>query len=195
MKWLDFRGVLEKKRVLLFSSRNARAILGVPQKEALVTMHRWAKRGLIHRLRRDLYALGSASLSDPYVANKLYEPSYISLEFALSYYGIIPESVYAITSITPRSPKRFEVQGKAFTYRHIKKTAYAGYQTRQQQGLTFYIAEPEKAFVDLLYFRVLSRQRPLSRFSKARLNKDRALHFAKMFKNKKLTSIVLTTLR
>ncbi len=75
-------------------------------------------------MKRGLYAFPDALPPDLYVANKLYEPSYISLEFALSYHGIIPETVYEITSVTTKSTRRFEAMGKVFTYRRIKREAF-----------------------------------------------------------------------
>jgi len=57
------------------------------------------------------------------------------------------------------------------------------------------IAEPEKAFVDLNYFRLINKQKPLSRFNKERINASKALRYAKLFNNKKLISVIKTTLQ
>jgi predicted transcriptional regulator of viral defense system len=125
----------------------------------------------------------------------LYEPSYVSLELALSYYQIIPETVYEITSVTTKAPRRFSVLGKSFTYRSIKKEAFTGYLPNKQNGITFFIADPEKAFVDLNYFRLINKQKPLSRFNKEKINPVKALRYAKLFNNNKLISIIKTTLK
>ena len=158
-------------------------------------LHRYAKSGFIARLKRGLYAFPDSLPSDLFIANKLYEPSYISLQFALSYHGVIPETVYEITSITTKATRRFEVRGKIYTYRRIKQSVFCGYRAEWQAGISFLIAEPEKAFVDLLYFRLRSDKKPLSRFNKEKINPQKALRYAELFGNSKLTSIIKTTLR
>jgi len=71
-------------------------------------LHRYTGRNLIIRIKRGLYALPDTQLSELFIANKLFEPSYISREFALSYHRIIPETVYEITSVTTKTTQRFE---------------------------------------------------------------------------------------
>ncbi len=132
---------------------------------------------------------------DCFIANKICEPSYVSLECALSYHRVIPETVYEITSVTPKSTRRFETSEKIYSYRSIKKVAFTGYRTEKQNGFGFYVADPEKAFVDANYFRLQDSLNPLSRFDKKKINLKRALRYAKLFKNKKLEKIIETTLR
>jgi predicted transcriptional regulator of viral defense system len=140
--------------------------------------------------------LSDESISDLYLANKLYSPSYISLEFALAYHGVIPEIVYEITSVTTKATRRFEIEtlGKVFSYRKIKKAAYTGYNIQKSQGMNFNIADVEKAFVDANYLRLLSKQKPISRFRKEKLNRAKAIQYAELFGNKKLIGIIKTTL-
>jgi predicted transcriptional regulator of viral defense system len=126
--------------------------------------------------------------------NKLYSPSYVSLELALSYHGVIPETVYEITSVTTKATRRFETLGKIFSFRKIKKSAYTGYGIEKQGGLSFYIADAEKAFVDANYLRMLNDQKPISRFNKEKIDSNKALHYAKLFGNSKLISIIKTIL-
>ena len=129
------------------------------------------------------------------LANKIYTPSYISLEFALSYNGVIPETVYEITSVTTKTTRRFEALGKVFSYRKIKRVAYTGYEIQKQKGLSFNIADAEKAFVDTNYLRLMNRQKPISRFNKEKINSEKALRYAKLFDNIKLIGIIKSTLR
>jgi hypothetical protein len=77
----------------------------------------------------------------------------------------------------------------------VKKSAFAGYTTAKQKGFSFFIADPEKAFVDLNYFRMLDGLKPISRFNKEKINPAKALRYAKLFGNAKLTSIIKTTLQ
>ena len=132
---------------------------------------------------------------DVYIANKLYSPSYISLEFDLWHPGVIPEAVNEITSVTPKTTRRFTAQGKIFSYRKIKKAAYTGYEVQKQQGLGFYIADAEKAFVDMNYLRLINKQVPISRFNKEKLDPVKALKYAALFGNTKLIGVITSTLR
>lgn len=193
LNWPDFQRKLGKQP--LFSWLDVKREFGVSKSAAILGLHRYHKRGLIERLRQNTYTLSASVLTDTFLANRLYEPSYISLEFALSYHGIIPENVYSITSVTPKATRKFIVRGKVFTYKKIKLNAYTGYHIIRQRGIGFAIAEPEKAFVDLTYLRLRSGAQPLQRMNKAKLNPRKALRYAKLFNNTKLISVVITTLR
>ena len=81
-----------------------------------------------------------------------------------------------------------------YSYRSIKKSAFTGYTVEKQRGFTFRIADAEKAFVDTLYYRVLFGKKPISRFNKEKINKNKALQYTKLFGNSKLISILKTTL-
>lgn len=138
--------------------------------------------------------LSDVALPDAYIANKIYGPSYVSREFALSYHRVIPETVYEITSVTTKATRSFEAGGKAYTYRRIKKSAFTGYATARQNNFSFRIADPEKAFVDALYYRVLFREEPMKRFNRDMLDKEKALRYARLYGNRKLVAILKRTL-
>src|SRR3989344_5046556 len=129
------------------------------------------------------------------LVNQVSFASKISLEFALSYHGVIPEAVYEITSVTTKATRRFKKLRKVFSYHKIKKNAYTGYETQKQRGGSFYIASAEKAFVDANYLRLTQGQKPISRFNKDKVNYTKALKYAFLFGNAKLISIIKTTLR
>ena len=195
VNWYIFEQKIKEKNLIIFAPLDVRRIFSSSEVATTFLLHRYAKKGLILRLKRGLYALRDAKIPDPYLANKLYEPSYISLEFALSYHRIVPETIYEITSVTPKAGRHFNVLGKIFSYRHIRKEAFTGYSTYKQGGLTFLIADPEKAFVDLNYLRVINNKKPISRFNKERINQAKALKYATLFNNSKLISIIKTTLQ
>jgi len=190
-----FAAKIKGKKLYLFGANDIRALFGVSAVAAASLLHRYKKHGFILQIKRGFYVFPDALPPDVYVANKLYSPSYVSLEFALSYYGIIPETVYEITSVTTKATRRFETLGKIFSFRKIKKGAYTGYGVEQQGGLSFYIADAEKAFVDTNYLRLKNKQKPISRFNKEKINPAKALRYAKMFGNVKLISIIKSTLR
>lgn len=191
---VDFVATLKARDIALFSSRDIQTIFGVSKIAATFLLHRYKKNGILVRVKRGLYALGDVLPPELYLATKLYSPSYISREFALSYHGIIPETVYEITSVTTKSTRRFETIGKIYSYRRIKRSAFTGYYVEKQRGFAFHIADAEKAFVDTLYYRVLFKQKPLSRFNKDKINKSKALHYAALFGNKRLIAVLKTAL-
>ena len=88
------------------------------------------------------------------LAGSIYGPSYISFEFALGYYGLIPEAVYTVTSATfeKKKKKRYQTSFGNFTYQDVPRTAFPLGIRLVQEGEYFYrIAEPEKALCDKLY--------------------------------------------
>ncbi len=190
-----FSSKIKEKKIFIFNANTICSLFGVSSIAASALLHRYKKQGFILQLKRGFYVFPDALPPDVYVANKLYTPSYISLEFALSYHGVIPQAVYEITSVTTKTTRHFEALGKIFSYRKIKKTAYTGYEIKTQKGLSFNIADAEKAFVDLNYLRLINRQKPISRFNKEKINPARAIKYASLFVNKKLTGIIKTTLR
>jgi len=197
MNWYHFEHKIKGKGIPLFTVADIQNLFGVTKVAADFLLQRYTKKGFIIRLKRGLYAFPDTLPSDLYIANKLYSPSYISLEFALAYHGVIPEIVYEITSVTTKATRRFEVKtlGKIFSYRKIKKAAYTGYNIQKSQGISFNIADAEKAFVDVNYLRLLSKQKPISRFRKEKINRARAMQYAELFGNQKLIRIIKTTLK
>ncbi len=119
-------------------------------------LSRWTGSGRLYRLRRGLYAL-----APPYrkvrphpftVANRLVRPSYISLQAALSLYGLIPESVPSITSVTTARPGSFRTPLGTYVYRHVRVPLFRDYrEIEAADDQRIVIATPEKALIDLLY--------------------------------------------
>lgn len=119
-------------------------------------LSRWVKSGRLVQLRRSIYAL-----SDPYrkaaphpflVANRLNTPSYVSLQSALNYYGMIPEYVPATTSITTGRPEEVNTELGDFIFHHVKKEMFFGYvQTEIAPDQPAFLAHREKALLDLIY--------------------------------------------
>jgi len=196
VNWHKFEAKMKEKRIFLFSAFDVRKVFPISPVAASFLLYRYANKGFILRVKRGLYVFPDALPPDLYIANKLCEPSYVSLEFALSYWGVIPETVYQITSITSKTPRRFETLGKIYSYRRITtRNAFTGYSVEKQKGFSFFIADPEKAFVDSLYFRIFDGKKPINRFNKSKINIAKAIKYASLFKNPKLIGIVKTTLK
>lgn len=116
---------------------------------------RWCRRGLLVKLRNQYYAFPEyRQVPDfsRYVANRIYVPSYISLHSALSFYGMIPEEVVQLTSVTTLKTARFENDFGTFHYQNVKTPFYFGFEIKtMQSGRGLLFATPEKALLDLLY--------------------------------------------
>ena len=194
MKWLNFEQEIQRKHIKLFTPLDVQRFLGRSKVAVRFLILRLKKSGRIVSLKRGLYALADEQIPDLYVANKLYAPSYISLEFALSYHGVIPETVYEITSVTTKATRRFQVLGKIFSYHKIKIPAYTGYALHKERGVNFYIADAEKAFVDTHYLRLMHHQKPITRFKKEAINPSKALRYATLFSSPTLVSMMRTLL-
>jgi len=114
------------------------------------------KTGEIVALKSGLYVLSEQfgrSLVLEQVANLLYGPSYISLDYALSRYGLIPEKVYILTSVCTGRKKHFDTAVGCFSYQHLKPAYYSLAYTRQLTDDSSYLmASREKALCDKLYF-------------------------------------------
>ena len=117
------------------------------------TVKRMADRGELIPITKGLYETDK-TVPGYYLAASIYGPSYLSFDFALSYYGLIPEAVYNFTSATfgKRRQKEFTNYFGTFTYRDIPKAVYPyGILLKEGKGYCYQIATPEKALCDKLY--------------------------------------------
>ena len=138
----------------VFSGRDA-ARLG-PRQTMYNRLSVWRNKGLVIQLKRGLYILGETDRkvqpSALFLSGQLYAPSYVSLEYALGLHGLIPEMVTTITAVTTKNPARFKTSLGTFEYQHIKREAFRGFKAaKDPAGLTYFLAEPEKAVVDFIY--------------------------------------------
>lgn len=122
----------------------------------------WQQKGYIRKIVRGFYRF-AAQEELPYtawfIANRIYAPSYISLQSALAHYGFIPEAVFHPTSIATRVTRTFESGDRQYIYRNIKPACYFGFTLLPyREHHTVRLAEPEKALLDLLYLEPALRE-------------------------------------
>lgn len=116
------------------------------------------KIGAIIRVKKGLYVFGPEYSRQPYLreslANLVYGPSCISLEYALSFYGMIPEKIETVTSITNKRNKFFETPVGNFSYHYLTAEKYSEQitQVMLDEFHNILIAGKEKALADKLYF-------------------------------------------
>lgn len=139
---------LYQSTLVLFTTKTLRDMFGdVSQATFFSLLTRLTKQNILQKIERDKYMLAGGHPHDFSIANFLYEPSYISLESALNFHGILSQFPYEIASITPKKPVSKTLHGKTYRYVRIKQTHYWGYEPMHG----FLIAQPEKALLDLLY--------------------------------------------
>ncbi len=112
--------------------------------------------GAIVRIKKGLYCFGDPFRKEPisreHLANLIYGPSYISIDYALSYYGLIPERVETITSVTTHRSRDFDTPFGAFSYHMLKLPRYAVGAVFEIAGnIPYLVASPEKALVDKVW--------------------------------------------
>ena len=105
------------------------------------------KAEILIKIEKNKYLLKSAKTNDFALANFLYQPSYVSFETALNFYGILSQFPYEISSATTRKTNKKKFEDKVFTYTRIKKDLFWGYEKKGG----FIIALPEKALADQIY--------------------------------------------
>jgi len=156
----------------------------------------WVKKGYLVRLKNGIYAFSreKKKLRGEDISFLLCQPSYLSLESALAWYGFIPEIVYAYTSVTARVTRTFENAWGRFIYRHVKSELFWGYIEMKTDHGPYLLAEPEKALLDYLYLN-LARINNEDDFENIRLNeeqmestlnKDKFMMYLKAFGGKKM---------
>jgi predicted transcriptional regulator of viral defense system len=168
MRYVDLKQKLNKLRV--FSTQD---ILLWDENFRLGNLDRWEKEEKIIQLKRGWYIFGDAILTEKdlwLISNRIYQPSYVSLESALSYYGVIPEGVRQVSGITTNKTATFENNIGVFNYASIKTDLNFGYGIIEYENQGIKLAHIEKALLDLFYLR--SDIQDVEDLEMLRLNKD-----------------------
>jgi predicted transcriptional regulator of viral defense system len=113
------------------------------------------KNGVLIRLKRNLYIvnqeLTGRETDARLCANHIYGPSYVSFQWALSYYGMIPERVFLMTSATTKRTRYFETPIGNFRYIQVPASYFPiGVECKEEQGVSFLMATKEKALCDTI---------------------------------------------
>lgn len=160
----------------------------------------WQKKGYLIKLRSGVYAFLDLmkGFYPEEAAGFIYSPSYISLEKALSIYGLIPEMVYGITCVTTKANRVFTNKLGSFSFRHLKPGLFFGYQAAKGEKYSYLLAEAEKALLDFIYLNLDQIKNPEDlkefRLNFAAIRKNLAgvklKEYLKRFKNKKMARIM-----
>ena len=177
MNFIHFKNSLRDFPV--FSIADIRAAHGGFDRRRL---SEWQKKGYIKKIVKGYYLFSDIEMNEGLlltIANKIYKPSYISFETAMSHYRLIPESIYMITSASTKRTSLFETPLVRFSYRTIKPALFFGY-SLLPGGIK--MAFMEKALLD--YFYINPALRTEDDFASLRINREEMLN---RFNKKQLT--------
>ncbi len=112
--------------------------------------------GVVLRIKKGLYCFGEVFSKQPicreYVANLIYGPSYVSMDYALSHHGLIPERVETVTSVTTGRSRSFDTPLGLFSYRMLRESRYSiGVMLEPSGNAHCLLATPEKALIDKVW--------------------------------------------
>ncbi|MFH1877400.1 MAG: hypothetical protein ABH883_01150 [Candidatus Omnitrophota bacterium] len=172
---------------LYFGYKDISVALGITDNSAKVTANRYVESGYLVRVKRNVYVLSEKweylEKEEKFlIANIIQVPSYISLMTALDYYEITTQIQRGfIESISIKRTKESEINGLNFVYSKINKRLYFGFEKKQD----FFIASPEKAFLDALYLMSLGRYKlDISSIDMNKLDKGKISALLKVFPKK-----------
>lgn len=181
MKLIEIQNKLKESGLKIFSGFEFQRLLGAPPIAAQKLLERYTQKGVFVRLKGGMYALEMNFPSGYLIANKLYKPSYVSFETALSYYRIIPEVVYSFTSATAKTTREYGVKNMVFNYHKIMKKAFTGYKLIKLSGENILLAEKEKALADYLYYVFLHKKNLNDRLNLKEIDFKQLFVFVSLF--------------
>ncbi|MBU0510704.1 MAG: hypothetical protein KJ638_03250 [Chloroflexi bacterium] len=184
------REELLHRGVTVFTPQDFQRIFHTSRSRTKYFLEGYTHNGLFLRLKKGLYTLKSDLPPEEEIANLLYRPSYLSFEYALAAYNVLPEMTYSITSATPKPTRIFEVEGQSFSYSTIKREAFTGYIPAKRKGRTVLMAEPEKALVDYFYFVSLGKKSKNDRLNTSNLDTQRALYYTSLYQRRGLEKLL-----
>lgn len=190
MRFLDFKNHFES--FVVFSTQDIRKWDSGFDNRRLVE---WQQKGYIRRVVNRWYVFSKMLRQEELllISNRIYPPSYVSLEWAMSYYQLIPEGVYTITAVTTLKTQKFNTDIGTFSYKHVKPSLMFGYRLISFENTMFKLAEPEKLILDYLYLNPSANS--LEDLESLRLNvpelqsileQQKVQNYLAMFKNKAL---------
>lgn len=194
MKYKEFAKIIEKPH---FTSTELRIRgLSVPEYQ----LSRWKRVGDIEKVQRGLYVFSNRKkeLQPEELSFLLYQPSYLSLEYALSHYGFIPEAVAVFTAVTTRPTRTILNPFGRFSYRTVAPYLFFGYDARETLHGKYSFAHPEKALLDYFYLnpKTMRTKEDIEemRFDYEAmdevLNRKRLKEYLKQFHSKRLDQLV-----
>lgn len=181
--------ILKKQNISLFTISDFARLFNLNNNNTLYKkIQRLEKQKIIKKIINGKYLFSISHPDEFSIAHFIMNPSYISLESALSFYGIMTGFSYSITSITTRPPKTATIEGKEYSYSHINPSLFWGYEKNGQ----FLIADPEKALLDYIYFSLkgLRTMLDFDEIDTTQIDKTRLSEYARRWGDKRIIKII-----
>jgi predicted transcriptional regulator of viral defense system len=148
MKGIELLKVLQKINKSFYTVADLEKVTGLRRNSLYVALKRWVAAGIIERVAQGIYLPMGSLVSMETLAAQLYLPNYLSFESALAGYGILNLIPYTIAFATPRKTKTYVLRKQEVEFRQMAQDLFFGFEMKN--GI--YIASPEKAFLDEVYF-------------------------------------------
>ncbi|TSC86291.1 MAG: hypothetical protein G01um101416_714 [Microgenomates group bacterium Gr01-1014_16] len=186
MNFQQARQELKNHNLEVFTSQDFINLFNIASDVSAVKLSRYKKLGYLISPKKGVFYLKGEVDNKFRIANRIYNPSYISLDSALSKYNIIPETVYTVTSVTTKATREFDDEQTTYRYYKIKTQAYAGYVLVDDA----FVADPEKSVVDYLYFVALGKRVGNDRMDLTKLDRQKIFDYANLFDDRRLNKLV-----
>lgn len=190
-------GFLTKKiydsNLSLFTLKTLRDVLEIEKESTFFNiLKKLLKSEVLVKIEKDKYLLKGSKIHDFTLANFLYSSSYVSFESALNFYGILSQFPYEISSATFKKTTKKIIDEKVFSYIHIKKNLFWGYEKKDN----FLIAFPEKALLDQLYMFAKGLKRgDLEEYDFSQINGERVKEYLVYYPKTKQFNKIVTLLK
>lgn len=148
MKGIELLKILQNINKPFYTIADLEKVTGLQRNSLYVSLKRWVAEGIVERVAQGIYLPMGSAISMETLAAQLYLPNYLSFESALAGYGILNLIPYTLTFATPRKTKKYLLRKQEIEFRQIALDLFFGYEIKN--GI--YIASPEKAFLDEVYF-------------------------------------------
>lgn len=181
MKFSEFQKKMPKA---VFSTAEAFRLAWATKAQTVrLQLHQWSRAGHLLHLKRGVYAFSGRVLEQSDAARLLYAPAYISMESALHFHSLIPDVVFAMTLVTPKTTRRFQTPLGQFIYRHIQPKLFFGFNPETL------MAEKEKALADFFYLESGNLSPTPECFDEMRWQNLKSLDFKKLTAYGKKTGV------
>jgi predicted transcriptional regulator of viral defense system len=183
---IDLQRELRSTGKAFFTLPDLEKVTGLQKGSLYVSLNRWLKRGILERAQRGVYVIPGEGQRLDVVAGQLYFPCYLSFEAALSRLGVLNLVPYSLTFATTRKTRNAMLLGQEVLYRQIKTELFFGFGI--ENGL--YVAEPEKALLDLIYMNTLGNASlPLEELDVRSLSRKTLREYAGRFPSRVLRKL------
>jgi predicted transcriptional regulator of viral defense system len=148
MKAIELLKLLQKVNKPFYTIADLEKITSLPRESLYVALKRWEGGGIIERVTQGVYVPMGSNISLENIAAQLYIPNYLSFESALAKYGVLNLIPYTLTFATTRKTRKYTLRKQEIEFRQVSAELFFGFEMKN--GI--YIALPEKAFLDEVYF-------------------------------------------